>query len=166
VEKFLVKLFGPLTEKNNPSLITIEYPECETKTISILWSKRIPSMSFADHIDIFYFLNINIPEYKLGPFASNFNVDSSKLSYKYDVIPSGITFSSSGIISGAVTEIPNNENRFTTNVTISYPNLADMTTKIIWQYKDQYDDDITIDEDINIDEERNFDEDINIDTIS
>jgi hypothetical protein len=83
------------------------------------------------------------------PSEYNFNFDSSKLSYKYDVIPSGITFTSDGKVYGKIETLPNNEYEFSTNLTISYPNLPDSFTKLIWVNNDLVtDNDNTIDDNL------------------
>lgn len=148
---FLVQFFGELTDSINPSLITIEYPDCKTETLEIFWSKLEKFLSFKESYVINYNINIDITEFSVLPSDYNFTFDRSKLSYKYDVIPSGITFTSDGKVFGKIETLPNNEDSFITNLTISYPDLPDSFTKIIWVNNDSVtdnDNDNTIDDNL------------------
>lgn len=128
---FPVQFFGELTDSINPSLITIEYPDCKTETFEIFWSKLEPFLSFNEYT-VNYNINTDITEFYVSPSNYNFSLDHSKLLYKYDVIPAGIIFTSDGRVYGKIQTLPNNEDNFITNVTISYPGLPDSFTKIIW----------------------------------
>lgn len=141
-------VFGELTDSINPSLITIEYPDCKTETLEIFWSKLEPFLSFNEYY-VNYDINTDITEFSVLPSDYNFDVDRSKLSYKYDVIPDGITFTSDGKVYGKIEMLPNNGSEFSTNLTISYPNLPDSFTKIIWVNNDSVtDNDNTIDDNL------------------
>jgi hypothetical protein len=125
---FLVLLFGELTDSINPSLITIEYPECETETLEIFWSKLEKFLSFEESYKIYYNINIDIPKFSVLPSEYNFNFDSSKLSYK--VIGNGTTVvkqlpeAGSSVYNGGMVILYTEESE---SQTTTVPNLIGLT---------------------------------------